>query len=71
MLDFIFWIIIAYILVKVFGVILQMARPYFNPQQRPKSPVREKRTKEQFNNIQDADFEDITDTKKPPHDGNA
>ena len=63
MLRFIVWIILIYIFAKVLGVILQFVRPCFSPRKQPQSTVHEKKTKQQFDNVQDADFEDITDKK--------
>jgi hypothetical protein len=63
MLRFIVWIILIYIFAKVIGVILQIVRPFFKPPQQPKSTVHAKKTNPQFDNVQDADFEDITDKK--------
>ena len=63
MFRYILWIIIIYIFAKIFGAILQVMRPFFTPAQKPQPKVREKKAKEQFDNIQDADFEDITDKK--------
>jgi len=63
MLRFIAWIILIYIAAKILGTLLQFLRPFFQPQQKPEPPVKEKMTKQQFDNIQDADFEDITDKK--------
>lgn len=63
MLRFIVWIILIYIFAKVLGMVLQIVKPFFSPPQQPQSKVHEKKTKEQFDNIQDADFEDITDKK--------
>ena len=63
MFRLILWIIIIYIFAKILGVILQVVRPLFTPTQHPKPKVREKMAKEQFDNVQDADFEDITDKK--------
>jgi hypothetical protein len=63
MVRLILWIIIIYILAKILGVILQVLRPLFNQAKQPQPKVREKMAKEQFDNIQDAEFEDITDKK--------
>jgi hypothetical protein len=63
MLRFIAWIILIYIAAKILGILLQFLRPFFQPQQKREPPVKEKETKQQFDNIQDADFEDITDKK--------
>ncbi len=63
MLRFIAWIILIYIAAKILGTLLQFLRPWFRPRQQPEPPVKDKKTKQQFDNIQDADFEDITDKK--------
>jgi hypothetical protein len=63
MLRLIAWIILIYIAAKILGTLLQFLRPFFQPRQKPEPPVKEKMTKQQFDNIQDADFEDITDKK--------
>lgn len=63
MLRIIAWMILIYIAAKILGTLLQYIRPYFRPRKMPEPPVKEKMTKQQFNNIQDADFEDITDKK--------
>ena len=63
MLRIIVWIILIYILVKILGTVLQFLRPYFQPRQKSGPSVREKKTQQQFDNVQDADFEDITDKK--------
>ena len=63
MIEIIFWIVSIYILAKALGVVLGFLRPFFQPQQKPKPTVGEKQTKQQFDNVQDADFEDITDKK--------
>jgi len=63
MFRLILWIIIIYIFAKILGVILQIVRPLFTSTKVPKPKVRDKMAKEQFDNIQDADFEDITDKK--------
>ena len=63
MFRFILWIIIIYIFAKILGAILQVVRPLFTTSQKPQPKVREKTAKQQFDNIQDADFEDITDKK--------
>ena len=63
MLRFIVWIILVYILAKILGVVLQIVRPFFGTTRPPQSGVQMKKTKQQFDNVQDADFEDITDKK--------
>jgi len=63
MIRFIFWIICIYIVAKVLGILLQFFRPMFQQPQKPRTTVGEKETKQQFDNVQDADFEDITDKK--------
>lgn len=63
MLRLIVWIILIYIAAKILGTLLQFIRPYFQHRQKPEPPVKDKMTKQQFDNIQDADFEDITDKK--------
>lgn len=63
MLRFIAWIILIYIASKILGTLLQYLRPFFQPKQKLEPPVKAKMTKQQFDNIQDADFEDITDKK--------
>ena len=63
MIRFILWIILIYLLAKVLGVVLQAFRPFFGSRRQQPPPTREKKTKEQFDNVQDADFEDITDKK--------
>lgn len=63
MLRLIVWIILIYILAKILGVVLQIVRPFFEPPRKPQSTIRQKETKQQFDNVQDADFEDITDKK--------
>ncbi|MGA7160549.1 MAG: hypothetical protein WBZ48_06085 [Bacteroidota bacterium] len=63
MLRFIVWIILIYIFAKLLGVLLQIVRPFFGTPRSPVSGVQMKKTKQQFDNVQDADFEDITDKK--------
>lgn len=63
MLRFIVWIILIYILAKILGAVVQFLRPFFLPPKQSQPTVREKQTKQQFDNVQDADFEDITDKK--------
>jgi hypothetical protein len=63
MWRFILWIILIYILAKILGTVLQFLRPYFQPRQKSEPAVHEKQTKQEFDNVQDADFEDITDKK--------
>jgi hypothetical protein len=63
MLRFILWIILIYILAKILGTLLQFLRPFFQSQHKSEPAVHEKQTKKQFDNVQDADFEDITDKK--------
>ncbi len=63
MLRFIVWIICIYILAKILGVVLQIVRPFFETTTKPQGTVRKKDAKQQFDNVQDADFEDITDKK--------
>ncbi len=63
MLRFMVWIVLIYIFAKVLGVVLQIVRPFFGPPRIPQSGVQMKKTKQQFDNVQDADFEDITDKK--------
>jgi uncharacterized protein YneF (UPF0154 family) len=63
MLRYIAWIILIYIAAKILGTLLRFVRPFFQPKLKPEPPVKEKMTKQQFDNIQDADFEDITDKK--------
>ncbi len=63
MLRFIVWIILIYIAAKILGTLLQFLRPFFQRKLKPEPPVKAKMTKQQFDNIQDADFEDITDKK--------
>jgi hypothetical protein len=63
MLRFIVWIICIYIFAKIIGVVLQFLRPFFEASHKPQTTVRVKETKQQFDNVQDADFEDITDKK--------
>ena len=57
------WIVLVYIFAKIIGVILQVLRPLFNSGKHEDPAVGKKGSKEQFNNIQDAEFEDITDKK--------
>ena len=63
MLRYIAWIILIYIAAKILGTLLQFLRPFFQRRQKLETPVKDKMTKQQFDNIQDADFEDITDKK--------
>jgi len=63
MLRYIAWIILIYIAAKILGTLLQFLRPFFQSRQKLEPPVKDKMTKQQFDNIQDADFEDITDKK--------
>lgn len=63
MLRFIAWIILIYIAAKILGTVLQFLRPLFQPKQKQETSVKDKATRQQFDNIQDADFEDITDKK--------
>ncbi len=63
MFRLIVWIICIYILAKILGVILQFVRPFLEPPRKPQPTVQEKETRQQFDNVQDADFEDITDKK--------
>ncbi len=63
MLRLIVWIICIYILAKIIGLVLQLFRPFFDAPRKPQPTVRMKETKQQFDNVQDADFEDITDKK--------
>jgi len=63
MIEFFLWIILIYLLAKVLGVVVQVVRPLFDPPESPKPSVRVKQDKSQFDNIQDADFEDVTDKK--------
>ena len=63
MFRLILWIICVYILAKILGVVLQFLRPFFQQSQKQGPSVRVKNTKQQFDNVQDADFEDITDKK--------
>ena len=63
MLRFIVWIILIYILAKILGVVLQIIRPFFAQPRKPRPTVQMKETKQQFDNVQDADYEDITDKK--------
>ncbi|HTX18003.1 MAG TPA: hypothetical protein VMG34_05010 [Bacteroidota bacterium] len=63
MIRFLIWIILIYLLAKVLGVVLQVVRPLFDPPESPQPTVRVKQNKSQFDNVQDADFEDVTDKK--------
>jgi len=63
MFRLILWIICVYILAKILGVVLQFLRPFFQQSQKPSPSVGMKESKQQFDNVQDADFEDITDKK--------
>jgi len=63
MFELIIWIVCIYVLAKLLGVVLQVIRPLFEPPRKQQPPVREKETRHQFDNVQDADFEDITDKK--------
>jgi len=63
MFRLILWIICVYILAKILGVVLQFIRPFFQEPRKPGPSIRVKETKQQFDNVQDADFEDITDKK--------
>jgi hypothetical protein len=63
MFELIIWVVCIYILAKMLGAILQVIRPFFEPPRKQEPNVREKETRHQFDNVQDADFEDITDKK--------
>ena len=63
MFRFIVWIICIYIIAKILGVLLQFVRPFFGTPRKPQPTIRVKETRQQFDNVQDADFEDITDKK--------
>jgi hypothetical protein len=63
MLRYIAWIILIYIAAKILGALLKFLRPFFQRKLKPEPPVKDKMAKQQFDNIQDADFEDITDKK--------
>jgi hypothetical protein len=64
LVRFIIWIVVIYFVVRILGAVLKELRGIFPPS-RPVSDGRvgEKRTSQDFKNVQDADFEDITDKK--------
>jgi hypothetical protein len=63
MIRFVLWLILFFIVAKVFGVVLQFLRQVFAPPQKPRDGVGRKDSGSQFNDIEDADYEDITDKK--------
>jgi hypothetical protein len=66
MLRIIFYIIVAYIFAKVLGVVLQAVRVLFTAGQSGETtPVQPSpsRQKMPYSNVEDVDYEDITDKK--------
>ena len=60
---FVLWLILFFIIAKVLGVVLQFLRQIFAPQQKPKDSVGRKKSSTQFNEIEDAEYEDISEKK--------
>lgn len=63
MLRLIVWLILIYLIAKILATVLPALRQFFQPRGGSEPRVEEKQTKRQFDNVQDADFEDITDKK--------
>lgn len=63
MLRFIGWIILVFLFAKILGVVLESLRPWFRPASKPEIHEDEKKVKQDYQNVQDADFEDINDKK--------
>jgi hypothetical protein len=63
MWRFVIWLILLFILAKMLGVFIQWLRLILGPGPQPKDTVEQKGNRQQFQNIEDADFEDISDKK--------
>lgn len=66
LVTFIYYIIIVYIVAKVFGVVFRFFRSISGSgrqQQRPAAQQPRSRAKEPYPNVEDVDYEDITDQK--------
>ncbi len=63
MLRFIGWIILVFLFAKVLGIVLESIRPWFRSTAKPDVHEEEKHVKQEYPDVQDADFEDITDKK--------
>lgn len=63
MLRFIGWIILVFLFAKVLGLVLESVRPWFRSTAKPEVREEGKPVKQDYPNVQDADFEDITDKK--------
>ena len=60
---FIGWIILVFLFAKILGVVLESIRPWFRQSAKPDVHEEKKQAKRDYPNVQDADFEDITDKK--------
>ena len=61
---FILWLFIIYFVARFLGAVIREMRKIFSPSPSvPDQGVGQKRSSQEFNNVEDADFEDITDKK--------
>ncbi|MDD8017146.1 MAG: hypothetical protein PHP42_02110 [Bacteroidota bacterium] len=62
MVRFIAWLIIGFILAKILGAVLRALRNLFQPAP-PQHPVQPRQGKQPYTNVQDIDYEDVSDKK--------
>lgn len=63
MVRFVLGLILFFIVAKVLGVVIAFLRQALSPP-RPQDGVEKKTAHRQFDNIEDAEYEDITEKKK-------
>ena len=54
------WIVIGFIIAKIIGAVIQVFRNLLAPPKVPQKPIEPGKKQEDYKNIEDADFEDIT-----------
>ena len=62
LLRYIFWLIVAFIAVKIAGEIIRYLRRLLTPNQHIKNPIQQQRA-EKYNNVEDVPYEEIPDKK--------
>ncbi len=60
---FIVWLIIGFIIAKIFGVLLKTVRNFLFPPSYIKGSVRDRKENREQHEIQDVDYEEIKDKK--------
>lgn len=66
LIRFIFWMIVAFVLVKIAGEIIRYIRKLLIPNQHIKNSIQQQRA-EKYNNIEDVPYEEIPDKKNNLH----